>query len=31
MQKLRDFLRDEQAIEKKSVKAPSAYNIKKEE
>jgi len=31
MQKLRDFLRDEQAIEKQSIKAPSAYNIKKEE
>jgi RNA polymerase sigma-70 factor (ECF subfamily) len=31
MQKLRDFLRDEQNAEKKSVKAQSAYNIKEEE
>jgi RNA polymerase sigma-70 factor, ECF subfamily len=31
MQKLRDFLRDESEAEKKSVKVPSAYNIKKEE
>jgi len=31
MQKLRDFLRDEQDAEKKSVEARSAYNIKEEE
>jgi RNA polymerase sigma-70 factor (ECF subfamily) len=31
MQKLRDFLRDEQEAEKKSIKVPSAYNITKEE
>jgi RNA polymerase sigma-70 factor, ECF subfamily len=31
MQKLRDFLRDEQDVEKKSVEARSAYNIKEEE
>jgi len=31
MQKLRDFLHDEQDAEKKSVKAQSAYNIKEEE
>jgi RNA polymerase sigma factor, sigma-70 family len=31
MQKLRDFLRDEQNAEKKSVEARSAYNIKEEE
>ena len=31
MQKLRDFLRDEQVAEKKSVEARSAYNITEEE
>lgn len=31
LQKLRDFLRDEQEAEKKSVEARSAYNIKEEE
>jgi RNA polymerase sigma-70 factor, ECF subfamily len=31
LQKLRDFLRDEQNAEKKSVEARSAYNIKEEE
>lgn len=31
LQKLRDILRDEQGTEKKSVKAPSAYSITKEE
>ena len=31
MQKLRDFLRDEQDTKKKSVEARSAYNIKEEE
>lgn len=31
MQKLRDFLRDEQEIEDKSVETPSAYNISRDE
>jgi len=31
MQKLRDFLHDEQESKKKSIKVPSAYNITKEE
>ena len=31
MQKLRDFLREEEPVEKKSVEAPSAYNITEEE
>ena len=31
MQKLRDFLREEQNVKKKSVEVPSAYNITEEE